>query len=234
MSRLPHSRGARLLKLLPILSTESLMRSALLITAWLAFAAASSCESPAQPASQTVVYGYDLHGRPITRLADSGTRAVVLFFLATDCPISNRYIPEIQRLAKEFGARHVGVLFVYPNATETAEGIARHEKAYGIDGATLVRPAASLMAPIHPVVTPETAVLMPQESGQGGFRVAYVGRIDDWYVDIGRQRSQATRHDLEKAVDDVLSGQPAPSPGGPPVGCGIISEAALKSGAANP
>jgi len=225
----------RLLKLSLILSTGLVMRSALFMTAWLAFAAASSRESHAQPTPQTapsqaVVYGYDLHGQQIIRLAAPGAPAVVLFFLATDCPISNRYVPEMQRLAKEFGAKHVGVWLVYPNATETVEGVASHEKAYGIDGATLVHPTASLMVRIHPVVTPEAAVLIPLQSGEDDFSVAYAGRIDDWYVDIGRQRPKATRHDLEQAVADVLSRQTVPPPGGPPVGCGIISEAALKSG----
>jgi hypothetical protein len=184
--------------------------------------------------AQTAIYGYDLRGRQITRLRDPDTRVVVLFFIATDCPISNRYVPEIQKLQKEFEAKHVSVWLVYPNATETVEGIARHEKSYGIAGATLVRPTASLMVRIRPTVTPEAAVLIPQESGREGLSVAYVGRIDDWYVDIGRQRPQATRHDLEQSVDDVLSGQPVLQPGGSPVGCGIISEAALKSGAAKP
>ena len=56
----------------------------------------------------------DLGGRPITQLAPPGTRAVVLFFAASDCPISNRYVPEIQRLTKQFEPLGVRVWFVYP------------------------------------------------------------------------------------------------------------------------
>jgi len=51
----------------------------------------------------------DLNGHPVTELAPPGTRAVVLFFAASDCPVSNRYIPEIQRLTKQF--EPPGVLF---------------------------------------------------------------------------------------------------------------------------
>jgi hypothetical protein len=32
--------------------------------------------------------GVDLSGSPITQLAPAGTKAVVLFFAASDCPIS--------------------------------------------------------------------------------------------------------------------------------------------------
>jgi thiol-disulfide isomerase/thioredoxin len=52
-------------------------------------------------------YGYYLNGQPVTNLAAPGTNAVVLFFVATDCPISNRYIPEIQRIEKKYVTQHV-------------------------------------------------------------------------------------------------------------------------------
>ena len=43
-------------------------------------------------------FGTDL---TIGQIAPAGTKAVVLFFAASDCPISNRYIPEIERLDGE-------------------------------------------------------------------------------------------------------------------------------------
>src|ERR1700733_7685494 len=50
----------------------------------------------------TTTLAVDLDGRPVTQLAPAGSRAVVLFFAASDCPVSNRYIPEIQRLTRQF------------------------------------------------------------------------------------------------------------------------------------
>jgi hypothetical protein len=69
--------------------------------------------------------GIDLNGHPVEELAPAGSRAVVLFFTASDCPISNRYIPEIQRLAQEFGPRGVRVWFVYPNPGDMPRSFAR-------------------------------------------------------------------------------------------------------------
>ena len=39
----------------------------------------------------------------------------VFIFLRTDCPISNRYAPELTRIAKEFQGRHVAFYLVYPD-----------------------------------------------------------------------------------------------------------------------
>src|ERR1700757_1301320 len=66
------------------------------------------------------VYGYDPNGQPITRLSTPGAEAIVLFFVASDCPISNRYLPEMQRIEKKFAAQHVVFWFVYPNVGETS------------------------------------------------------------------------------------------------------------------
>jgi hypothetical protein len=207
------------------------VRRASVITVWLVRAVLFASLAHAQ---QSTVYGYDLNGNPVAQLAAPAAPAIVILFLATDCPISNRYIPEIQRLETEFSARHVVFWLVYPNATETIDGIRRHQAAYGIQGETLMRPRPQLMALIHPSVTPESAVLVPQSSGGEDLKALYIGRIDNRFVDFGRERPQATRHDLEQALEAVLNHQAVAPPGGPPVGCGIISEAALQSGAAKP
>jgi len=217
------------------------MRRALFILVWLA--CASSFRSLG--AVQSRAYGYDLQGREITRLAvdeqDNAQGPVVLFFLATDCPVSNRYVPEIQRLATQFAAKGVTFWLVYPNATETAEGVLRHNAAYGFTGTAyehhvLLRPQPRLMALALATITPESAILVAQDANAkgDGLKPVYLGRIDDRYIDIGRERPQATRHDLEQAIEAVLNHRPVTPPGGAPVGCGIVTEAALQSGAGKP
>ncbi len=200
------------------------MRRALRFVVCVALVAASSGLVLAEQAT----YGSDLRNRPIHHLASPQDEAVVLFFVATDCPISNRYAPEIQRLKKQFAGEPVAFWLVYPNATETVEGIVRHQADYGLGGATLMHPGPQLLAAMHPTLTPEAAVLVPGNSSEQALHVAYLGRIDDRYVDIGRERPRATRHDLEDAITAVLAHRPVAPPGGPPVGCGIISEAALR------
>src|SRR5207302_5831453 len=57
-------------------------------------------------------------------------KPVVLIFVRTDCPISNRYAPLIQRISSEYGGK-VAVWLVYPSRTSTAEKIRQHEHEYG-------------------------------------------------------------------------------------------------------
>jgi hypothetical protein len=193
--------------------------------------------------AQSIVYGYDLRGQPVTQLADRRAaatgRPIVLFFVATDCPISSRYVPEIQRLAKQFAANHATFWLIYPNATETADGVMRHNSDFGLDKVisedhVLLRPQPGLMVLAPATITPEAAVLMTRDSTESTLHTVYLGRIDDRYIDIGRERPQATRHDLEQAIEAALHRQPVAPPGGRPVGCGIVTEAALQSGAGKP
>lgn len=169
-------------------------------------------------------FGYNLNGEPVSRLATPGTPAIVLFFTATDCPISNRYIPEIRRLQKEFSAQNVTTWYVYPNAGETAAGIRRHELAYGSEEHVLLDPHHRLVDLTRAKITPEVAILVPDGADHDALHVVYRGRVDNRYIHFGLQRPQATEHDLEQAVADVLQHRPVHQPDGPPVGCTITGQ----------
>jgi hypothetical protein len=162
----------------------------------------------------------DLDGRPVTQLAPAGSRAVVLFFAASDCPVSNRYIPEIERLTRVFAPSGVRVWFVYPNPGDTAKVVRAHDQEFSIAAHTALDNQQSLTQMAHATTTPEAAVFIPEG---GGLREVYRGRIDDRYLALGTERPQATRHDLEEAIRAVLAGKPVPQPGGPPVGCSIVT-----------
>lgn len=161
----------------------------------------------------------DVEGRPVSLMKDGETRAVVLFFVASDCPISNRTLPEMKRVQAEFSKQGVPIWFVYPNSTETQKSIHQHLSAFGVGDTALTDPHGRLARMTGAKWTPESAVLVPEK---GGLRVVYVGRIDDRYLGIGRERPQATQHDLEDAVAAVLAGRKPKPPGGPSVGCGIV------------
>jgi AhpC/TSA family len=161
----------------------------------------------------------DLSGRPVTQLAPPGTRAVVLFFAASDCPISNRYIPDMQRLAKEFAPLGVRVWFVYPNPGDTAAVVRAHDSEFAISTDTALDIEQNLVRLAHVTVTPEAVVFVPQG---GGLREVYRGRIDDRYIGLGSERPQATHRDLEDAMRAVVAGKPVPQAGGPAVGCSIV------------
>ena len=106
---------------------DSPMKRALLglriMVAWIVCVMALRVEA-AQAAN--VPYGIDLRGKPLQTLSSPGALAIVLVFLATDCPISNRYQPELAELGREFSAQHIQLWIVYPNPAETAAGVEAH------------------------------------------------------------------------------------------------------------
>ena len=138
----------------------------------------------------------------------------VLVFTTTDCPISNRYAPEIQRLVTKFGT--VKFVMVYPVASDTPELIDAHRKkfAYSID--FLRDNRHELLEKTGVTVTPEVAVM---KDG----RMLYRGRIDDRYVDFGKDRRQPTVRDLERSLDAIVAGRPVPVSETRAVGC-ILSD----------
>ena len=152
----------------------------------------------------------------------SDSRAIVLYFVASDCPISNRLLPEMLRIEREFATRHVRFFFVYPNSTETPASISAHRAAYGIDSKarTVTDPKETLARLAGANTTPEAAVLLPQGSM---LKPVYTGRIDDRFLSLGTERPAATHHDLEDALTAVLANRPVPPPEGPPVGCAFMT-----------
>ncbi len=58
-------------------------------------------------------------------------RAVLLFFVGTECPVSNLYAPEIERIAKQAAPRDVAVFSVYPDPELTQEAADRHGRDFG-------------------------------------------------------------------------------------------------------
>jgi len=162
----------------------------------------------------------DLGGHPVTDLAPAGVRAVVLFFAASDCPISNRYIPEIQRLTTQFEPLGVRVWFVYPNPGDNAKIVRAHDLEFAISANTALDTTQTLTRMAHATTTPEAAVFVRQGTS---LHQVYRGRIDDRYLALGTERPQAMHHDLEEAIRAVLSGKPVPQPGGPTIGCSIVT-----------
>ncbi len=162
----------------------------------------------------------DLGGNPITQMAPPGTKAIVLFFAASDCPISNRYVPEMQRLAKQYEPLGVRVWFVYPNPGDDADAVRAHNIKFAITANTALDSTQKLTQLAHASVTPEVAVLVPE---RGSLHPVYRGRIDDRYLALGTERPQAMHHDLEEAIRAVLAGKPVPPPGGPSIGCSIVA-----------
>src|SRR5260370_37732814 len=129
-------------------------------------------------------------------LGGAGKKAIALFFVASDCPISNRSFPEMKRLREEFSSRGVRFWFVYPNEGERPEQVRAHQSAYDAGGEALLDVTAALVRMAGARVTPEVSVLVPD--GNSRWRPGYTGRIDDRYVRIGQERPRAKAQFAER------------------------------------
>jgi AhpC/TSA family len=156
----------------------------------------------------------DLDGRPADAFADQA-KATVLVFVSTDCPISNRYAPELRRLFESYAPRGVAFRLVYPTAEESLVTIHQHVLEYGFPFAALRDPGHVLVARARATVTPESAVFAA--SGQ----LVYHGRIDDRQIDFGKARPEPTRRDLQEALEAVLAGKKPRETEAPSIGCAI-------------
>jgi AhpC/TSA family protein len=143
----------------------------------------------------------------------AGTKATVLLFVSTDCPISNRYAPDIRRLHETYAKDGVIFRLVYPNPADTLDDIRDHLKSFSYPGTALRDPRHDAVKRAGATITPEAAVY----DSRG--RLAYRGRIDDRYSAVGIERATATRHDLQDAIASTIAGKPVTPRFTQAVGC---------------
>jgi Redoxin len=156
----------------------------------------------------------DLDGGPVDPLAGTAA-ATVLAFVSTTCPLSNRYAPELRRLQDRFEPRGVAFYVVYPDERESPEAIAEHLREYATHARPVRDPERALVRRVGATRTPEVAVF------RRGGALAYHGRVDDRFGELGLERPAPTRNDLAEALDAVLEGIPVEVPFTTPLGCAI-------------
>jgi hypothetical protein len=171
------------------------------------------CFSSYRVAGQTPYKGVtNLDGHAVDPFQRAAGKIVVLIFVRTDCPISNRYSPRIQEMSAQF-SKSAEFFLVYPVRTESSEQIRKHMKEYGYRLQALRDPEGRLVHAAAVKVTPESAVF--SATGQ----LLYHGRIDDWYAEFGRARPAPTTHELSSAIEAATAGKPVPILNVPAVGC---------------
>jgi hypothetical protein len=182
-----------------------------------AFLLVSGSSTAAGPTSPPLVVT-DTDGRQWSLLAPAAHELDLLFFVSPDCPISNRYAPEIARICTDYRARGVRCFLVYPDSGVDSATVSAHRREYGLAAAApaILDRSHMLVRAAGPRVTPEAALY----SSAGRI---YRGRIDDWYIDVGRSRRQATQHDLRLRIEAALAGRSIAPAETEAVGCFIAN-----------
>ena len=145
----------------------------------------------------------------------AGTKATVLLFVSSTCPVSNRYAPDFRRLSAEYAKAGVAFWLIYPDPADTDKDIREHISEFTLPGTPVRDVTHALTKRAGATITPEAAVY--NSRGQ----LTYRGRIDDRYSAVGIERATATRHDLQDAIAATLAGTPIKDNRTQAVGCYI-------------
>ncbi len=159
---------------------------------------------------------HDVNGIAREPLVVKQGKANALFFVTTDCPISNSFAPEIARICSEYASKGVNCELIYVDPATTNAQAKEHasEYRYG-DYPRIVDRLHAIVKATGAVVTPEAAVI--DRSG----KVAYLGRIDDSAGALGQPRRPAKTHDLRDALNAVIADQIVEHPRTKALGCYI-------------
>lgn len=124
------------------------------------------------------------------------SKAIVVMFIATQCPVSNAYNERMEKIYNLYKNKEVSFIGINSNKAEGVSEIQSHAKANNLTF-TILKDQKNIIADkFGASVTPEIYVL------NSDFDVLYHGRIDD------SQREQNVKsNDLQNALDEILNGK---------------------------
>jgi hypothetical protein len=142
-----------------------------------------------------------------------GREATVIAFTGVSCPVSNRYVPRLNELSKEFSAKGVSFINFNSNPGETALDVALHAKEYEINYPVYKDINHIAADYFHAEKTPQVFLL--DKNGN----VKYEGRVDGQYGVGHATTLEQGRFDLKEAIDEVLAGKPVSETKTQAIGC---------------
>jgi len=138
------------------------------------------------------------------------SKAIVIMFIATKCPISNDYNIRMEEIYNEYKDKEVTFLGINSNKSEDGSEIENHAKDNGLTF-TILKDEKNIIADkFEASYTPEIYVL------SNNFELLYHGRIDN-----SRRVSEVITSDLKKALDEILLGKEVSDPETKAFGCTI-------------
>lgn len=129
------------------------------------------------------------------------TKAIVVVFLDTDCPVAQQYVETLLALHKQYGPKGVHLYGVYPNARTTVVAMAQHAHDQDLPFPVFLDRQQKLAKLLEVSVTPEVVVV------DARWNLVYQGAIDNQFKKGGKIAT-ATEHYLRDAIEAVLADKP--------------------------
>lgn len=124
------------------------------------------------------------------------SKAIVIMFISTECPVSNAYNSRMAAIADKYKNKNITFLGINSNKQESVEDIKTHARENNFGFIILKDWENKIADKFSAAVTPEIFVL------NGEFEILYHGRIDD-----NRREKDVTAKDLESALNEILDGK---------------------------
>lgn len=137
-------------------------------------------------------------------------RPVVLFTLATECPICQKYAGLLSTLVGAYP--QVQFIGVYTKWEDPAL-IQPFIDGYGLNFPMALDPTHGLIRQLKTKVTPEAFLIDPDGN------ILYRGSINDWFVGLGKYRTVVTEEYLKDALDAYLAKKPIVKSQTKAIGC---------------
>lgn len=138
----------------------------------------------------------DYNGKTYSLSDFKNSKAIVIIFISTRCPVSNDYNSRMEKIYENYRDRGIAFLGINSNKEETVEEIGAHAKKNNLSFIILKDYRNVIADKFKASHTPEVFVLSPK------FELLYHGRIDD-----SRKIKNVKSEDLRKALDEILSGR---------------------------
>jgi peroxiredoxin len=151
---------------------------------------------------------YNGVGHSLSDYKDS--KAIVIIFVATECPVSNAYNTRMEDLFKEYSPKGISFLGINSNKAESVEMIKEHAEENGLTFTILKDKNNVIADEFEASFTPEVYVL------NGKFEILYHGRIDN-----SKNEADIVSQDLKNALDEILEGKEVTNKATKAFGCSI-------------
>lgn len=122
------------------------------------------------------------------------SKAIVVMFIATRCPVSNAYNSRMVNLYNDYHEKNVAFIGINSNKQEDTKEIAQHSKDNKFAFPVLKDEQNVIADKFDAQVTPEIFVL------NSNFEILYHGRIDD-----SQREKEVKSSDLRNALNEILA-----------------------------
>jgi peroxiredoxin len=139
----------------------------------------------------------DYNGKEVNLSDFSNSKAIVIMFIATQCPVSNSYNNRMVKLYNDYKGKNVTFLAINSNQSESIGEIKKHSVDHGFAFPVLKDGNNIIADKFNASFTPEIFVL------NNKMQIVYHGRIDD----NSRDEAAVKKSDLRNALDEYLAGK---------------------------